>query len=192
LRYYFLSRFYDLLIKWFYDRKLIRIVEMVNGSPGEQVLEVGAGTGLSLPHYAKNKQVVAIDSSKAMLKLAAKRNGRHTLLHRTAQEVLPSVGDFDHVVFCNVLSVIKHSDQLLLAYYSTLKSSASIYILNHFSPERGPLRLLDKLLRPAGYLLGFKSYFPIRSLLTDEMIKNSSITPLTAGGYWSIIKITKP
>src|SRR3954454_18028810 len=58
-----------------------RAVSMVNRLPGIDVLEVGVGTGLALPHYNRNKRITGIDLSKEMLRKARERTRRDSLGH---------------------------------------------------------------------------------------------------------------
>ena len=50
-----------------------RAVAAVNRLPGTDVLEVGVGTGLALPHYDTDKRITGIDLSAEMLAHARKR-----------------------------------------------------------------------------------------------------------------------
>src|SRR5690242_10069220 len=46
-----------------------------------RVLEVGVGTGLSLPHYKHSLKVIGVDLSPEMLARARERAHRHNLRH---------------------------------------------------------------------------------------------------------------
>lgn len=193
-RYFFLARIYDAALLWFYQPLVRRLVEAVNAEPGDQVLEVGVGTGISLPYYAPRKRVTAIDCSLPMLKLARKKAAEYPavqveLQHAAGEDFQHEAGRFEHVVFCNSLSVVENPGALLSAYYASLRPGGHIYLLNHFTPERGPLRQLDRLLTPAGKLLGFKSFFPLSPLLAPDA--TVQIGPGRAG-YWRIVHIQKP
>src|SRR6187399_1771015 len=50
-----------------------RAVAEANRLPGGRVLEVGVGTGLALPHYARDKRITGIDLSAEMLARARDR-----------------------------------------------------------------------------------------------------------------------
>ncbi|MBH8568036.1 class I SAM-dependent methyltransferase [Microvirga sp. STS02] len=193
-RYFFLARIYDAALLWFYQPLVRRLVAAVNAEAGDNVLEVGVGTGISLPYYDPRKQVTAIDCSLPMLQRARKKAAEHPevqvdLQHAAGEDFQHEAGRFEHVVFCNSLSVVESPGQLLNAYYASLRPGGHIYLLNHFTPERGPLRQLDRLLTPAGKLLGFKSFFPLSPLLApDATVKIRH----GRAGYWRIVHIQKP
>ncbi len=54
-------------------RNILKAVVAMSFSPGEKVLEVGVGTGLSLPAYPSNIHVTGVDLSEDMLALANDR-----------------------------------------------------------------------------------------------------------------------
>jgi phosphatidylethanolamine/phosphatidyl-N-methylethanolamine N-methyltransferase len=195
LRYFLLSPIYDLALQWFYRPLVRQLVAAVNAGPGREVLEVGVGTGISLSFYdAHCKHVTAIDCSAPMLQ-AARAKAAHfptlplTLELASAEEYAGRAAAFGQVVFCSVLSVVSQPAQVLQAYYQALPAGGRLYLLNHFTPTHGPLRLADRLLSPLGNVLGFKNYFPL-SALTD-VLHQPEISTLKPG-YWSIVQITKP
>src|ERR1700680_1191873 len=57
----------------------LRAVSLINRLPGGDVLEVGVGTGLALPHYNADKQITGIDLSKEMLRKARERTRKDAL-----------------------------------------------------------------------------------------------------------------
>ena len=58
------ARSYDRLFGWILDPGRRLVVEKMNCLPGERVLEVGIGTGLSLSFYPDGTHVVGIDISE--------------------------------------------------------------------------------------------------------------------------------
>src|SRR5215472_14777968 len=48
-------------------------VRIANARPGQRILEVGVGTGLSLPHFRSDSEVTGIDVSAEMLEKARDR-----------------------------------------------------------------------------------------------------------------------
>src|SRR5262249_27680891 len=67
---------YDLVFGAVFDtgrRAAILAAEEVCGPAGGRILEVGVGTGISLPDYALRNQLVGIDLSEPMLRRAHER-----------------------------------------------------------------------------------------------------------------------
>lgn len=195
LRYFFFARVYDLALRRFYQPLVRQLVAAVNAQPGRQVLEVGVGTGISLPFYdAQRKHLTAIDCSAPMLDAARAKAAQLpglqlALQEASAEDYALRAADFEQVVFCSVLSVVQEPAQVLRAYYEALRPGGRLYLLNHFTPAHGPLRLADRLLTPVGKVLGFRNYFPLQALTAG--LPHPEITTLKPG-YWSIVQITKP
>src|SRR5262245_62635367 len=61
--------FYDNMFGWVTNQGRMHAVEMINAGRG-RVLEVGVGTGLSLPNYRRELEIVGIDLSPDMLEKA--------------------------------------------------------------------------------------------------------------------------
>lgn len=69
---------YDFVFKVFLDRAQRALAERA-GKGGRQILEIGVGTGLVLPHYPRSSVVTGIDISQEML-FKAKQNWRAAIL----------------------------------------------------------------------------------------------------------------
>lgn len=61
---------YDTAFGGISSKGRLRAVSLINRLPGGDVLEVGVGTGLALPHYVRSKRITGIDLSKEMLRKA--------------------------------------------------------------------------------------------------------------------------
>ena len=80
-------------------------VEAINGSTG-RVLEVGVGTGLSLPAYARHLEIVGIDLSPEMLEKARERVAQERLTNVTAlREMDAGELDFEDAAFDTVVAM---------------------------------------------------------------------------------------
>ena len=67
---------YDLVFGAVFDagrRAAIAAAEHACGTAGGRILEVGVGTGISLPDYARKNRLVGIDLSEPMLRKAHER-----------------------------------------------------------------------------------------------------------------------
>src|SRR5579872_6905808 len=72
-------------------------VRIANDRPGQRILEVGVGTGLSLPHFRADSHVTAIDVSTEMLAKAEARVARQGLADVDGLHVM----DAEHMEFAD-------------------------------------------------------------------------------------------
>ena len=93
-------------------------VEIINTGSG-RVLEVGVGTGLSLPTYRRELEIVGIDLSPEMLQKARERVAAEGLtnvsgLHEMdAGELKFPDGSFDTVVAMYVMTVVPEPEKVM-------------------------------------------------------------------------------
>src|SRR5471030_3501046 len=74
--YAFWAPFYDLVFGAVFNRgrlAAIAAAEQACGPKGGRILEVGVGTGISLPDYARVNAIIGVDLSEPMLRKAHKR-----------------------------------------------------------------------------------------------------------------------
>ena len=172
-----------------------RAVAAAERAPGLRLLEVGVGTGLSLPLY-KSSQVVGIDVSDKMLERARRRVERHGLTNVEDLRVMDAEAmafpaqSYDAIVLMHVASVVPHPDRLMVEVRRVLRPGGEALVLNHFWTGRGPMAVVERALAPASNTIGF------RPLSLDELI---SVTPLTfvseervnLFGYWSLVRFRR-
>ncbi|SKB87076.1 class I SAM-dependent methyltransferase [Daejeonella lutea] len=140
-----------------------RLYSEINELPSGRLLEIGLGNGLHLPLY-KTHQITGIDTSSAMLCIAAKRKPENVeLLQMNGESLLFRDGTFDYVVLSHVIAVVDKPDKLLIEIHRVLKPDGRVFILNHFTPENW-LRFVDKMFQPISRLFHFNSVFHIQSL----------------------------
>ena len=163
--------------------------------PGDRVLEVGVGTGLSLDHYADGVEVVGIDVSPDMLEHAKARvNGnadRITLQLMDAQEIDYPDNSFDKVVAMYVVSVAPDPKKVIEEMKRVCKPGGELFIVNHFS-QKGPMARLERLASPLSKLVGFRPSFPIDDFLSMANLDVIETRPVNAFGYWTLIHARNP
>src|SRR3712207_3536195 len=75
------SRIYDAIFsRWFSPRQR-HVIRNLDLKPGQRVLDVGVGTGISLPLYPEHVQVTGVDLSREMLREAQKKVSSYHLNH---------------------------------------------------------------------------------------------------------------
>jgi phosphatidylethanolamine/phosphatidyl-N-methylethanolamine N-methyltransferase len=171
------SAYYDLLFGAALRRGRLAAVERANALAGTRLLEVGVGTGLSLPHYRAGLDVVGIDISHEMLMRAARRQNRggnsalHALIQMDAQELGFADDSFDVVVATYVLSVAPSPRALVAEIQRVCRPKGAIIFVNHFARPDGLRGLVERGLAPLAKLLGWHPDFPLDSLFGTETLE---------------------
>src|SRR5687768_14446782 len=109
------SRVYDLWAA-IYDntfgalvhKRQIRALDQLRPRPGQKVLDIGVGTGMTLRHYPNNVTVVGMDLSGGMLSKAADKVKEDGLTHCRlvqADAMMPPFADasFDHIMISHTI-----------------------------------------------------------------------------------------
>src|SRR5690348_959691 len=82
------ARLYDLYFGAVFQPGRKAVVQRMNCTSGQRVLEVGVGTGLSLPLYPNDARVTGIDISPEMLERAQVRLAREEIGNRIDLHVM--------------------------------------------------------------------------------------------------------
>lgn len=186
--------FYDRLFGALFDGGRRRAVEYAVGSGGRRILEVGVGTGLSLPYYPAGCRVVGIDVCKAMLEVAHARaaSDRLTtvegLLEMDAEQLAFEDGSFDAIVAMYVATVVPSPARLLSEMARVCAPGGTIIIVNHFESDQPLLRLAERALTPLSSVVGFRTAYPLASLPAPPELERLSIERVNALGLWKIVR----
>ncbi|WP_153558870.1 class I SAM-dependent methyltransferase [Roseimaritima sediminicola] len=122
------------------QRRVRRSIERLNIQPGNKVLEVGIGTGMSMPAYPRHAQVTGIDLSEEMLAEAERKIAREGWDHisvrpMNAQQLDFPDQSFDFVTTFHVVSVVADPQQMMSEIARVVKPGGSVLIINHFRSE---------------------------------------------------------
>jgi phosphatidylethanolamine/phosphatidyl-N-methylethanolamine N-methyltransferase len=143
----------------------------VNALPGRRVLEVGVGTGLALPRYAPEKQVVGIDLSREMLEQARRRVARERLrnvvglVEMDAERTAFADGSFDVAVAMFTATVVPDARRLFREMRRVVRPGGELLFVNHFAAERGLRWWAERTLAPLSRVLGWHPDFALGDLL---------------------------
>jgi phosphatidylethanolamine/phosphatidyl-N-methylethanolamine N-methyltransferase len=196
------SRCYDL---WalFYDKtfgalvhqRQIRALEQLRPGPGERVLDIGVGTGMTLRHYPHDITVVGMDLSGGMLGKAARKVEQDGLTHcRLVQgdAMVPPFADhsFDHVMITHVISVVSDPQRLLYWAQRLVKPGGRIVILNHFLSTNPFLAFWEKRLNPMFVKIGWRSDLSLDECLGDFDLHVQYRFKMSLIDFWQIVVLT--
>jgi ubiquinone/menaquinone biosynthesis C-methylase UbiE len=133
---------------WMVRGRREKVGKMMTG----RALDVGFGTGLSLPHYGPDVEVVGIDASPGMLAIAraaAARSGRSVeLLVMDAEQMAFPDASFDSVAFNLCLCTIPDPERAVREGVRVARPGARMVFLEHVRSNVLPLALLQDLMNP--------------------------------------------
>jgi phosphatidylethanolamine/phosphatidyl-N-methylethanolamine N-methyltransferase len=168
------------------------VLEVLECRPGDRVLEVGVGTGLSLPLYPPSVRVTGVDLSREMLEKARTRVRRRGLsnvegLHEMdAQAMDFADASFDKIVAMYVVSVVQEPARLLAELHRVCKPNGEIFIVNHVRSTNPILGAVERGLARFSDHIGFHPDFELHSLVNGsarvEHISNVNF-------FWKVMRV---
>jgi phosphatidylethanolamine/phosphatidyl-N-methylethanolamine N-methyltransferase len=169
------------------------IVDLMAGESGEHILEVGVGTGLSLPLYPRHVQITGIDVSADMLEKAHARVQTERLdnaiLHEMDAEAMTFPDNsFDKVVAMYVASVVPNPKQLVAEMQRVCKPGGELFIVNHFLSRNWLLARAEKTIAPLSNLMGFHPDFELPAFIRETELDVVEQVPVNFLGYWTLLR----
>ncbi|HOT28039.1 MAG TPA: class I SAM-dependent methyltransferase [Candidatus Ozemobacteraceae bacterium] len=191
------STLYDLFFKpWLEDGHRIA-VEQLDLCPGQTVLEVGVGTGLSLEYYPSQVSVVGFDFSHGMLCQSQKRAEEcscptHLLRMDVSKMAFPT-RTFDRILAAYVLTVVPDTRSAIGEILRVAKPGAKVVMINHLRSRNPVLSWIEDRFHPVFSKLGlFTLDRDLLSILESCGIRDYTLTPTTFLGLHHVISFTVP
>lgn len=188
------SSFYDLVFGPILSPGRYLCAELVNkiAPANGKVLELGVGTGLSLPLYRKDLYISGIDISEKMLNKAKdlvhnKNLANVDLEVMDAQNLNFPDHSFDVVVAMYVASVVPDVDKFLEEIKRVSKKGADVLFVNHFASEKPLMKYLEEKFASLNEHVGFNSSFSMDEILKDKDFKLLSAKNINLFGYWKLL-----
>lgn len=188
-----------------YDRLFGRVfaagrreaVRVAGAGAARRVLEVGVGTGLSLPLYPATCRVVGVDVSADMLAVARRRSAalglRHVeaLLEMNAEALELPDASFDAVVAMYVATVVPDPGRLLAEMARVCAPGGDLVLVSHFSSERPVLRALENALSPVSRFVGFRTGLPLDAVPQPAGVRRVAVRRINPLGLWRIVHLRR-
>jgi phosphatidylethanolamine/phosphatidyl-N-methylethanolamine N-methyltransferase len=192
--------FYDLVFGEVFKRARRAAIEAAERTGG-RILEVGVGTGISLPDYASATPLVGVDLSEPMLR---KAQGRVRELGLRQVEGL-AVMDAERMAFPDasfavivaqlVVTTVPNPEATLDEFLRVLKPGGEIVLVSRVGADRGLRRLVEQWLTPVTNLLGWRLEFPwgryARWIESQDSVRVTERRAMPPFGHFSLIRFAK-
>jgi phosphatidylethanolamine/phosphatidyl-N-methylethanolamine N-methyltransferase len=191
-----LAKIYDDFFDWALGPGRRLAIQRLPIRPGERVLEVGVGTGLSLPHYPVHCHVTGIDISEPMIDQA---RHRADLLDRReidlrlmdARELGFAEASFDHVLAPYVISVVPQPRRVMDEIHRVCKPGGTVAVVNHFRSSNPLLGSLERLLTPASQWIGFRLDLPTDVVTGTEGLEVVDVQAVNLLRRWRLLTMRR-
>ncbi len=195
---------YDLVFGKVFDtgrRESIKAAEQACGPAGGRILEVGVGTGISLPEYARVNRLVGVDLSEPMLRKAHQRVIDHKLDNVEVISVMDAArmaladASFDVVVAQFVITAVPDPEATMDEFARVTKPGGEIILVNHIGAESGFRKVFEQGFAPLARRLGWRPEFPF-ARLTDWAARHGGVRvierrPMPPMGHFSLIRFER-
>jgi len=195
---------YDVVFGKVFDagrRASIAAAEQACGPQGGRILEVGVGTGISLPDYSRVNRLVGCDISRPMLRKAVERVYAHKLANvellalMDAERMPLPDASFDVVVAQFVITAVPHPEETLDEFARVTKAGGEIILVNHIGAEGGPRYVFERCFAPVARKLGWRPEFPF-ARLSGWAARHGGVRlierrPMPPMGHFSLVRFER-
>ena len=168
---------------------------------GGRILEVGVGTGLSLPSYRKTNRIVGIDISEPMLDKARDRVRKQNLSHveaiqyGDAEQLNFADGSFDVLVAQYVVTAVPNPERALNEFIRVVRPGGEIILTTRIGAESGIRGAIEGFLMPLTSRLGWRTEFSwaryerwLAASPTVRLREKRALPPL---GHFYLVRVTR-
>lgn len=191
---------YDLVFGAVFERGRHAAIEAAERIGG-RILEVGVGTGISLPDYKRSNRLFGVDISEPMLRKARERVTEFGLTNVEGLQVMDAEqltfpdASFDVVVAQYVVTTVPNPEATLDEFARVLKPGGEIVLVSRVGAEAGLRRALEQWFAPAARKLGWRTEFSFERYLrwaersgAVELVERRAVPPF---GHFSLIRFAK-
>lgn len=186
------GRFYDIVFKWIFSEGRNVGVELLDLKAGERLLEVGVGTGLSLPLYRRDSSIVGIDISSKMLDKAREKVDNLGLRNvdlqvMDAQAMTFPDDSFDCVTACYVVSAAPDPHKVVSEICRVCKPGGRIVFINHFKSQNRLLARFEELINGICRKFGWETTLDLETLIAAHKLVIGVQERVNIFDYWRAV-----
>lgn len=185
---------YDLVARIFSMSRSKSIREL-GINPGDEVLIVGAGTGLDLDFITEECHITATDITPAMIVQTLKKNIQYkrnlTAEVMDGQHLNFADGTADKIILHLILAVIPDPVACLKECERVLKSGGRITVFDKFVPKGRKISLLRIIFNPITNLLFSNINRHFENIVSKTNLAVESDIPADLNGNFRIIRLRK-
>jgi len=176
----------------------VRALKRMALQPGESVLEIGVGTGLSAVRYPRTCRVAAIDLSAPMLTRAKRRLQRRKMTHVTLCRMDASClafrdEHFDVVYAPYLINVVADPIAVAREMIRVCKRDGRLVFLNHFHDRSKAASALDRTVgRVARTVTGVSWDLDLETFLTRCGLAAVSLDRVNVPRVSSVVVCPRP
>ena len=190
------SRFYDSTFGRLVHKRQVRAIEELHAQPGQWVLDMGIGTGITLQEYPHDVHVVGMDLSAGMLAKAREKareldRPRTHLIQGDAMHPPFAESGFDHVLVTHTVSVVSDPPRLMRWVARLVKPGGRVVVLNHFRSESRPIGLAEQAINPLCMRIGWRSDLTLYECIDGVGLRLLYQYKLNRADVWRIVVLTR-
>lgn len=175
----------------------MQAVKHINESRGSRVLEVGVGTGLSLPHYRSDLEVTGIDLSPEMLEKAEERVHTKNLSHvddlllMDAANLAFADNSFDTVAAMFVITVVPDPEAVMNELQRVCAPGGEVLLINHFSQSHGVRGWIERQMEPFQSTGLWRPQFPVDRVMVCDRLELKERRDVHPFGLFTMLRFRK-
>lgn len=191
------SKFYDLTFGKVFESGREIAPRMLELFPGARLLEVGVGTGLSLPSLPRSVEITGIDLSAKMLdqcrkRIQAEKMNNVRLMRMDATHLDFPDNFFDRVLAAYFISTVPEPVRVVEEMKRVCKPGGHLVFLNHFQYQQPVVRFLENTLSPFFYRIGFRTDLDVYELMKRCRLEIDLLEPIDFMGHWKAVRCVNP